>query len=44
MTPLMRFHHDYYAYQDKCEKRERIKLIIAGVILVAIFVVLIVWR
>ena len=45
MTPLMKFHHDYYAYRDKCEKRrEKIELIIAGVILVAIFVTLIVWR
>lgn len=44
MTPLMKFHHDYYAYQDKCRKRrENIGIIIAGILLVAIFVAIIVW-
>ena len=44
MTPLMKFHHDYYSYRDKCERRETIALIIACVVLVIIIVVLIVWR
>ena len=44
MTPLMKFHHDYYAYRDKCERRKEIALIITCVVLVIILVVLIVWR
>ena len=45
MTPLMKFYHDYYAYRDRCRRRETIALIIACIVLVILLIIVfIVWK